>query len=40
MQSMDQDLVNLYKKGFISEDSVLSRCSDHEFTSRLIGDRY
>ena len=40
MQSMDQDLVNLYKKGFISKESALSRCTDYEFTSRLIGEVY
>ena len=40
MQSMDQALVNLYNEGFISKDSVLSRCTDYEFTSRLIGERY
>lgn len=40
MQSMDQDLVNLYRKGFISKDSALSRCTDYEFTSRLIGEVY
>lgn len=37
MQSMDQELVNLYRQGKISRDSVLSRCSDYEYTSRLIG---
>ena len=40
MQSMDQDLVNLYRKGFISKDSALSRCTDYEFTSRIIGEVY
>lgn len=40
MQSMDQELVNLYRKGFISKDSALSRCTDYEFTSRLIGEVY
>jgi len=40
MQSMDQELVNLYRRGLISRDSVLSRCTDYEFTSRLVGDRY
>ena len=40
MQSMDQELVNLYRRGLISKDSVLSRCTDYEFTSRLVGDRY
>ena len=37
MQSMDQELVNLYRQGFISEDSVLSRCMDYDYTSRLLG---
>lgn len=37
MQSMDQELVNLYRQEKISEESVLSRCSDHDYTSRLIG---
>ncbi|MCR8746029.1 type IV pilus twitching motility protein PilT [Romboutsia lituseburensis] len=36
MQSMDQELVNLYRQGRISRDSVLSRCSDYEYTSRLV----
>lgn len=40
MQSMDQELVNLYRRGLISRDSVLSRCTDYEFTSRLVGERY
>lgn len=40
MQSMDQELVNLYRQGLISRDSVLSRCTDYEYTSRLVGDRY
>ncbi len=37
MQSMDQELVNLYRQGIISRDSVLSRCSDYEYTCRLVG---
>lgn len=36
MQSMDQELVNLYREGKISRDSVLSRCSYYEYTSRLV----
>lgn len=40
MQSMDQELVNLYRQGLISKDSVLSRCTDYEYTSRFVGDRY
>lgn len=37
MKSMDQELVNLYRQGKISRGSVLSRCSDYEYTSRLVG---
>ncbi|HSQ88640.1 type IV pilus twitching motility protein PilT [Romboutsia sp.] len=37
MQSMDQELVNLYRQRRISKESVLSRCSDYEYTSRCIG---
>ena len=37
MQSMDQELVNLYRQGLISKDSVLSRCTDFDYTSRLLG---
>ena len=37
MQSMDQELVNLFRQGRISKESVLSRCTDFEYTSRLIG---
>lgn len=37
MQSMDQELVNLYRQGRISRESVLSRCSDYEYTARLVG---
>ena len=40
MKSMDQELVNLYRLGLISKDSVLSRCTDYEYTTRLVGDRY
>ena len=40
MKSMDQELVNLYRQGLISRDSALSRCTDYECTSRLVGDRY
>ena len=39
MQSMDQELVNLYRQGSITRESVLSRCTDYEYTSRLVGDR-
>ncbi len=37
MQSMDQELVNLFRQGKISRESVLSRCTDFEYTSRLVG---
>ena len=40
MKSMDQDLVNLYKKGLISKDILLSRCIDYDYISRLLGDTY
>ena len=40
MKSMDQELINLYRQGLISRDSVLSRCTDYEYTSKLIGERY
>lgn len=40
MQTMDQELVNLYRQGSISRHSVLSRCTDYEYTSRLVEDRY
>lgn len=37
MQSMDQELVNLFRQGKISKESALSRCTDYEYTSRLLG---
>ena len=37
MQSMDQELVNLFRQGRISKESALSRCTDYEYTSRLLG---
>ncbi|MDU2591907.1 MAG: type IV pili twitching motility protein PilT, partial [Paeniclostridium sordellii] len=40
MKSMDQELVNLFRQGKISRESVLSRCSDFEYTNRLIGGVY
>jgi twitching motility protein PilT len=40
MQSMDQQLVELNKAGKISRDSVLSRCADYEYTSRMMGGGY
>ena len=36
-QSMDQELVNLFRQGRISKESALSRCTDYEYTSRLLG---
>lgn len=38
MQSMDQELVKLYRKGKISKTIALSRCTDHEYTGRLLGE--
>ncbi|MFR3072607.1 MAG: type IV pili twitching motility protein PilT, partial [Paeniclostridium sp.] len=40
MQSMDQELVNLFRQGKISRESVFSRCTDFEYTTRLIGGVY
>lgn len=40
MQSMDQELVNLYRQGKISKEMALSRCTDLEYTSRLVGGMY
>lgn len=40
MQSMDQELINLYRQGVITRESVLNRCTDYEYTSRLIENRY
>ncbi|MGL5713110.1 MAG: type IV pilus twitching motility protein PilT [Paraclostridium sp.] len=40
MQSMDQELVNLYRQGKISKEMALSRCTDFEYTSRLVGGMY
>lgn len=40
MQSMDQELISLYKQGLISKESVLSRCTDFEYTNRLVGEKY
>ncbi|MGX4601535.1 type IV pilus twitching motility protein PilT [Faecalimicrobium sp. JNUCC 81] len=37
MHSMDQELASLYRQGKISRESVLSRCTDYEYTSRIIG---
>ncbi len=40
MQSMDQELVNLFRQGKISKEMALSRCTDFEYTSRLVGGIY
>ncbi|MEG2246763.1 MAG: type IV pilus twitching motility protein PilT [Peptostreptococcaceae bacterium] len=40
MQSMDHELVDLFRKGKISRESVLSRCADFEYTNRLMGGAY
>ena len=40
MQSMDHELVSLYRQGKISRESVLSRCTDFDFTSRLMGGEF
>ena len=40
MQSMDQELVSLYRQGLVTIDSVLSRCTDYDYTSRLVGEKY
>ena len=37
MQTMDQDLIKLYKSGKISREMALSRCNDYDFTSKSIG---
>ena len=37
MKTMDQDLVFLYKSGKITKETALSRCSDDDFTSRMLG---
>jgi twitching motility protein PilT len=37
MQTMDQDLVRLFKEGKISRETVLSRCTDYENTSKILG---
>lgn len=39
MQSMDQELANIYKRGLISKESVFSRCTDYDYVARLIGER-
>ena len=36
MQSMDQDLIRLFKEGKISKEVVLNNCSDFEYISRFI----
>lgn len=40
MQSMDQALIDLYRKGIVSRESILSRCTDYEYTEGVIGTRY
>lgn len=37
MQSMDQDLVRLCSQGKITKEAALSRCTDFENTSKLLG---
>lgn len=37
MQTMDQDLARLYQQGKISRESALSRCTDYENTSKMLG---
>ena len=39
MQSMDQELVNLYRQGLINRESVLSRCTDYDYVARLMGEK-
>ena len=40
MQTMDQDLIKLYKEGKISKEMAISRCNDYDFTSKSIGIMY
>ena len=40
MQTMDQDLIRLYKEGRISKEMALSRCNDYDFTSKSVGIMY
>jgi len=40
MQTMDQDLIKLYKQGKISREMVLSRCDYYDFTSKSIVNTY
>lgn len=37
MQTMDQDLTRLAKQGEITAESALSRCTDYDSTSKMIG---
>ena len=37
MQTMDQSLISLVKQGKITAESALSRCTDYESTSKMIG---
>lgn len=36
MQSMDQDLIRLFKEGKISKEVVLNNCNDYEYVNRFI----
>lgn len=36
MQSMDQDLIRLFKEGKISKEVVLNNCTDYEYVNRFI----
>lgn len=37
MQTMDQDLIKVYKQGKISREMFLSRYNYHDFISKFIG---
>lgn len=37
MQTMDQDIIRLFKEGKISKETALSRCTDFENTSKMLG---
>lgn len=37
MKTMDQDLIDLYKKGKISKNTVLSRAADPDFINKMLG---
>lgn len=40
MQSMDQDLIKLYKEKVISKETLLSKCVDFDYISKSIGGSY